>query len=152
MRILALLLVMILASCAPYSPRSSTISIDYFGVREATWGPGWDNPLNVERLFLAEVEPLVVMFGTVGETNTESLIRKLVLSKWKEKVWILDNKHPVSSMLQALMDVDAKESNKLVLVYRNGEHSHIITGKDLIIDFFEAHGFALLKISDKYYY
>ena len=150
MRILALLLIVILTSCTPYSPRSSTISVDYFGVREATWGPGWDNPLNVERLFLAEVEPLVVIFGTVGETNTESLIRRLVLSKWKEKVWILDNKHPVSNMLQVLMDV--KQNNKLVLVYRNGEHSHIITGKKLIIDFFKAHGFALLKISDKYYY
>ena len=73
-----------------------------------------------------------------------------MLSKWKEKVWILDNKHPVSNMLQVLMDV--KKDNKLVLVYKNGEHSHIITEKKLIIDFFEAHGFALLKISDKYYY
>ena len=150
MRILALLLIAVLASCTPYSPRNSTITVDYFGVREATWGPGWDNPLNVERLFLAEVEPLVVIFGTVGESNTESLIRKLVLGKWKEKVWILDNKHPVSNMLQVLMDADI--NNKLVLVYKNGVHSHIITGEDAILNFFEAHGFALLSINDKQYY
>lgn len=141
---------MLLLACSAYAPNNATVTVDYFGVRESTAGPGWNNPLNVERLYLAEVKPLVVIFGTVGQDETEVLLSNIIISGWKDKVWVLDKKNPVSQLVQTLMD--ANVSDRPVLVYQNDNTKHILVGLPNIIKFFEAHGFALLDINNTQYY
>lgn len=139
-----------LTACTAYIPSSTTTTVDYFGVRDTTSGIGWDNPLNVERLYLAEVKPLVVMFGTVGQNETEALLSNIIVNGWKDKVWVLDKKNPVSQLVQTLMD--ANIDDRPVLVYQNDNTKHILVGLPNITKFFEAHGFALLDINSTQYY
>lgn len=139
-----------LTACSAYIPSSTTVTVDYFGVREATMGPGWDNPLNVERLYLAEVKPLVVLYGTVNQKETESLITEMIMKGWKPKVWVLDKQNPVTQLLQTLQD--AKNSDRPTLVYESKTIKRIIIGKKNISAFLNRHSFALLDIKNHYYY
>ena len=144
------LLLLTLTACTAYMPSATTTTVDYFGIRESTSGIVWDNPLNVERLYLAEVKPLVVIFGTVGQDETEALLSNIIINGWKDKVWVCDKKNPVSQLVQTLMD--ANVSDRPVLVYQNDNNKHILIGLPNITNFFEAHGFALLDINNTQYY
>ena len=149
MRYIIPLLIM-LTACSAYIPGSATVTVDYFGVRELTKGPGWDNPLNVERLYLAEVKPLVVLYGTVNQKETESLITDMIMKGWKPKVWVLDKQNPVTQMLQVLQD--ANGSDQPTLVYESKTLKRIIIGKKNISTFLNKYSFALLDINNHYYY
>ena len=148
--IILLLLSITLTACSASPPSNATVTVDYFGVREYTAGPGWDNPLNVERLYLAGVKPMVVLYGTVDQEETESLITDIIMKGWKDKVWIIDKQNPVSQLLQVLQR--ANGDDKPVLVYESNKVKRIIIGQKKILNFFKQHGFALLDISDKKYY
>ena len=140
-----------LIACSAYMPsNNTTVTVDYFGVREYTAGPGWDNPLNVERLYLAGVKPIVVLYGTVNQKETESLIIDIIMKGWKDKVWIIDKKNPITQLLQVLMD--ANGADQPVLVYESDKTKRIIIGRKKISQFFDLHGFALIDINDKKYY
>ena len=139
-----------LTACMAYRPNNTTVTVDYFGVRESHSGLGWDNPLNVERLYLAEVKPLVVLYGTVNQKETESLITDMIMKGWKQKVWVLDKQSPVTQMLQTLQD--ANVGDQPTLVYESESLKRIIIGKKNISIFLNRHSFVLLDINNHHYY
>ena len=145
-----ILLLLTLTACTAYGPSNTTVTVDYFGVRESHSGLGWDNPLNVERLYLAEVKPLVVLYGTVNQKETESLITDMIMKGWKPKVWVLDKQNPVTQLLQTLQDANVSE--KPTLVYESKSLKRIIIGKKNISTFLKRHSFALLDINNHDYY
>ena len=93
---------------------------------------------------------MVVLYGTVDQEETESLITDIIMKGWKDKVWIIDKQNPVSQLLQVLQR--ANGDDKPVLVYESNKVKRIIIGQKKILNFFKQHGFALLDISDKKYY
>ena len=133
-----------------YGPSNTTVTVDYFGVRESTSGIGWDNPLNVERLYLAEVKPLVVLYATVDDVESQNLITEMIMKGWKQKVWVLDKQNPVTQLLQVLQD--AKVSDQPTLVYESKSLKRIIIGQKNISTFLNKHGFAFLDINNTQYY
>lgn len=139
-----------LTACTAYGPSNTTVTVDYFGVRESTSGIGWDNPLNVERLYLAEVKPLVVLYANVDDTESQELITEMIMKGWKQKVWVLDKQNPVTQLLQVLQDANVSE--KPTLVYESESLKRIIIGKKNISNFLNRHSFALLDINNHHYY
>ena len=139
-----------LTACTAYIPSNTTVTVDYFGVRESTSGIGWDDPLNVERLYLAEVKPIVVLYASVDDTESQALITEIIMKGWKPKVWVLDKQNPVTQMLQTLQD--ANSSEKPTLVYESKSLKRIIIGQKNISIFLKRHGFALLDINNAQYY
>lgn len=137
-------------ACSSHIANEATVTVDYFGVRESTSGLGWDNPLNVERLYLAEVKPIVVLYASVDDKESKELISDIIMKGWKEKVWILDRQNPVTQLLQVLMN--ANVSKKPTLVYESKSLGLVVIGKDNIQRFFKQHGFALLDIKGSHYY
>lgn len=130
--------------------KNTTITVDYYGIRESTIGLGWDNPLNVERLVLAEVDPIAVIFAEVDNKESEALVSEIVLKGLKEKVWVIDKANPVSKLIHVILD--AKSDSVPLMVFKNKSIKHVLVGKGSIIKFLKLHGFALKQISDKEYY
>lgn len=143
-------LLLTLVACTAYVPSKTTTTVDYFGVRESTSGIGWDNPLNVERLYLAEVKPIVVLYANVDDAESQELITEIIMKGWKPKVWVLDKQHPVTQLLQVLQD--ANSSVRPTLVYESKSLKRVIIGQKNISIFLSRHGFALLDINNGHYY
>jgi len=150
MRYITLLILGAILGCSSHIANEATVTVDYFGVRESTRGPGWDNPLNVERLYLAEVKPIVVLYASVDDKESKKLITEIIMKGWKPKVWVLDRQNPVTQLLQVLMS--ANVSKRPTLVYESKSVSLVIVGKDNIQRFFKQHSFALLDIKGSHYY
>jgi len=148
---LRLLILMLILSCSSATQNpNTTLTVDYYGIRESAVGLGWDNPLNVERLFLGESRPLVVIFAEINHKETKHLIDEIILKGWKDKVWIIDKDNPTSKLIETLMHAGNKYP---VLAYEGQSGVKIkAQGNKAIIDFLKKYGNFLLDIKERQYY
>ena len=143
--------ILLACSSANYSSRSNTtMTVDYFGLHESTSGAGWDNPMNVERLFLGNSRPLVVVFARSGTSDSEALINRVTNEGLKEKVWIIDTRSVTTQLIQTLMNGGRITPT---LVYMNAQDRTLnIEGVKPIIDFLNRNFDMLENITDLKYY
>ena len=124
--------------------------VDYYGIRESVRGVGWDNPLNVERLILAESKPIVVIFAKPGDLESDKLVGELVTEGLKDKVWVIDTDNPVTQLVRTIMK--AKTTTPTLMFVGQSNMTIEAEGRLGIVKFLKKYSFALLDINDKEYY
>lgn len=131
------------------SPNTS-LTVDYYGIRENTIGLGWNNPLDVERLLLGSSRPLVVIFADPELDDSSKLVGQIIFMGWKEKVWVIDSNATTSKLVQTLMNGG---SFSPTLVYMNkNDLTMRIEGKKNIVNFLTEYSPVLGNIKDGLYY
>lgn len=129
---------------------NTTLTVDYYNVREHTIGMGWDNPLNVERLLLGGTRPLTVIFADPEDAKEKELVEQIIMHGLKDKVWIIDAQSPVSQLCQVLM----KGGNSTpTLVFLDGKEKTLTRKNNhSILNFLSKNAFLLDDIQDGQYY
>ena len=146
-----MILALVLA-CSTSTTRNpnTTLTVDYYGIRESVAGLGWDNPLNVERLFLGESRPLVVIFAETNRKETRDLIGEIIAKGWKDKVWIIDKDNPTSKLIETLM---LAGNSYPVLAYEGQSGVRIkAQGNKAITSFLNKYENFLLDIKERQYF
>ena len=149
---LRLMILSLVLACSTSTTRNpnTTLTVDYYGIRESVAGMGWDNPLNVERLFLGESRPLVVIFAETNRKETRDLIGEIIAKGWKDKVWIIDKDNPTSKLIESLMNVN---STYPVLAYEGQSGVSIkAQGNKAITNFLTKYEDFLLDIKERQYF
>lgn len=145
-----IILLSLFFACSSGINSNTSVTVDYFGIREHTAGMGWDNPLNVERLFLGNSRPLTVIFADPDDPSTKDLVGQIIIRGLKDKVWIIDSQSPVSQLCQVLMNGG---NHTPTLVYMNSQDRTLrAEGPDVILKFLEKNEVMLPEISDGKYY
>lgn len=149
---LRLIILALVLACSGSTKRNpnTTLTVDYYGIRESVAGLGWDNPLNVERLFLGDSRPLVVIFAETNRRETKDLVSEIITKGWKDKVWIIDKDNPTSKLIETLMDAGNRYP---VLAYEGQSGVKIkAQGNKAIINFLTKYGNFLIDVRERQYF
>tara|TARA_A200000113_G_scaffold205873_1_gene202436 strand:- start:1031 stop:1486 length:456 start_codon:yes stop_codon:yes gene_type:complete len=107
---------------------NTTLTSDYYGIRESTSGGGYDDPIEAERLLLGNSRPLILIFSAPWSRPSRVLLDEISKMEMHDKVWVLDIAHPVSSMLAVFVDADEHVPSMVYL----GRYYEKIKKSDLI--------------------
>lgn len=120
------------------SSPNTTLTTDYYGIRENTSGGGYDNPREAERLLLGESRPLTLIFSAPWCKACKVLSKEIHKMNMHDKVMMLDIADPITQMLAVF--VDAGEDSIPTMVHLDRKYGKIIK-KDLIsiIEFLQDH-------------
>ena len=108
---------------------NTTLTTDYYGIRESTSGGGYDNPREAERLLLGESRPLTLIFSAPWCKACKVLSGEITKMGIHNKVWILDVASPTTQMLAVF--TDAGQDSIPTMVHLDRRYGKIIK-KDLI--------------------
>ena len=111
------------------SNTSTTLTTDYYGIRESTSGGGYDDPREAERLLLGESRPLTLIFSAPWCKPCKVLSEEITKMGIHDKVWILDIGSSTTQMLAVF--TDAKQDTIPTMVHLDRRYGKIIK-KDLI--------------------
>jgi len=125
------------------SNTNTTLTTDYYGIRENTSGGGYDDPYEAERLLLGNSRPLILIFSAPWSKPSKVLLDEISKMKMHNKVWVLDIAHPVSSMLAVFVDADEHVPSMVYL----GKYYEKIKKSDLIsiIEFLDDYKKGIIK-------
>lgn len=125
------------------SNTNTTLTTDYYGIRENTSGGGYDDPYEAERLLLGNSRPLILIFSAPWSKPSKVLLDEISKMKMHHKVWVLDIAHPVSSMLAVFVDADEHVPSMVYL----GKYYEKIKKSDLIsiIEFLDDYKKGIVK-------
>ena len=125
------------------SNTNTTLTTDYYGIRENTSGGGYDDPYEAERLLLGNSRPLILIFSAPWSKPSKELLDEISKMKMHNKVWVLDIAHPVSSMLAVFVDADEHVPSMVYL----GKYYEKIKKSDLIsiIEFLDDYKKGIIK-------
>ena len=125
------------------SNTNTTLTTDYYGIRENTSGGGYDDPYEAERLLLGNSRPLILIFSAPWSKPSKVLLDEISKMKMHNKVWVLDIAHPVSSMLAVFVDADEHVPSMVYL----GKYYEKIKKSDLIsiIEFLDDYKKGIVK-------
>ena len=115
---------------------NTTLTSDYYGIRESTSGGGYDNPREAERLLLGGSRPLTLIFSAPWCRACKVLSEEISKMKMHEEVMIIDIADPIAQMLAVF--VDANIGSIPTMVHLDKKFGKIVK-KDLIsiIEFLE---------------
>ena len=108
---------------------NTTVTTDYYGIRENTSGGGYDDPLEAERLLLGESRPLTLIFSAPWCRACKVLSEEITKMGIHDKVWILDVGNSTTQMLAIF--TDAGQDSIPTMVHLDRRYGKIIK-KDLI--------------------
>jgi len=108
---------------------NTTVTTDYYGIRESTSGSGYDDPLEAERLLLGESRPLTLIFSAPWCRACKVLSEEINKMGLHHKVWILDIGSSTTQMLAVF--TDAGQDIIPTMVHLDRRYGKIIE-KDLI--------------------
>lgn len=108
---------------------NTTLTSDYYGIRENTSGGGYDDPLDAERLLLGESRPLTLIFSAPWCRACKVLSEEINKMGLHDKVWILDIGSSTTQMLAVF--TDAGQDSIPTMVHLDRRYGKIIE-KDLI--------------------
>ena len=108
---------------------NTTLTTDYYGIRENTSGGGYDDPLEAERLLLGESRPLTLIFSAPWCRACKVLSEEITNMGIHNKVWILDVGNSTTQMLAIF--TDAGQHSIPTMVHLDRRYGKIIK-KDLI--------------------
>lgn len=108
---------------------NTTVTTDYYGIRESTSGSGYDDPLEAERLLLGESRPLTLIFSAPWCKACKLLSEEITRMDIHDKVWLLDISNPITQMLAVF--TDAGQDSIPTMVHLDRRYGKIIK-KDLI--------------------
>ena len=108
---------------------NTTITTDYYGIRENTSGGGYDDPLEAERLLLGNSRPLTLIVSAPWCKACKVLSGEITKMGVHDKVWILDVASPTTQMLAVF--TDAGQDSIPTMVHLDERYGKIIK-KDLI--------------------
>ena len=115
---------------------NTTLTSDYYGIRESTSGGGYDNPREAERLLLGGSRPLTLIFSAPWCRACKVLSEEISKMKMHKEVMIVDIADPITQMLAVF--VDANVGSIPTMVHLDKKFGKIVK-KDLIsiIEFLE---------------
>ena len=115
---------------------NTTLTSDYYGIRESTSGGGYDDPREAERLLLGGSRPLTLIFSAPWCRACKVLSEEISKMEMHKEVMIIDIADPISQMLAVF--VDANVGSIPTMVHLDKNFGKIIK-KDLIsiIEFLE---------------
>ncbi len=118
------------------SSPNTTLTSDYYGIRESTSGGGYDDPREAERLLLGGSRPLTLIFSAPWCRACKVLSEEISKMEMHKEVMIIDIADPISQMLAVF--VDANVGSIPTMVHLDKNFGKIIK-KDLIsiIEFLE---------------
>jgi len=108
---------------------NTTLSSDYYGIRENTSGGGYDDPREAERLLLGGSRPLTIVFGAPWCKACKVLSEEITKMGIHDKVWILDIASSTTQMLAVF--TDAGQDSIPTMVHLDRKYGKIIK-RDLI--------------------
>ena len=108
---------------------NTTITTDYYGIRENTSGGGYDDPYEAERLLLGNSRPLTLIFSAPWCKACKVLSEEITKMGVHDEVWILDVAIPTTQMLAVFTDVG--QDSIPTMVHLDKRYGKIIK-KDLI--------------------
>tara|TARA_A200000159_G_scaffold163883_1_gene191624 strand:- start:1109 stop:1567 length:459 start_codon:yes stop_codon:yes gene_type:complete len=108
---------------------NTTLTSDYYGIRESTSGGGYDNPREAERLLLGGSRPLTLIFSAPWCKPCKVLSEEITKMGIHDKVWILDVASSTTQMLAVF--TDEGQDSIPTMVHLNKRYGKIIK-KDLI--------------------
>lgn len=132
-----LMLLVLGLSCSGNTNRANkntTVTTDYYGIRENTSGGEYDDPLDAERLFLGGSRPLTLIFSAPWCGPCKALSEEITKMNLHDKVWFLDTDNSTTQLLAVLSDANDDTIPTMVHIDRLGGK---IIKRDLfsIIDF-----------------
>ena len=118
------------------SSPNTTLTSDYYGIRESTSGGGYDDPREAERLLLGGSRPLTLIFSAPWCRACKVLSEEISKMEMHNEVMLIDIADPISQMLAVF--VDANVGSIPTMVHLDKNFGKIIK-KDLIsiIEFLE---------------
>ena len=89
-----------------HSNPNTTLTADYYGIRENTSGGGYDNPRDAERLLLGNSRPLTIVFAAPWSKACKLLSEEISKLDMHEEVLLLDIADSTTQMLAVFVDAN----------------------------------------------
>lgn len=111
-----------------HSNPNTTLTADYYGIRESTSGGGYDNPREAERLLLGGSRPLTIVFAAPWNKACKLLSEEISKLDMHEEVLFIDIADSTTQMLAVFVDANGSIPTMVHLDRKYGK----IIKKDLI--------------------